>query len=338
MAPVTERPHESETPQADPSDDDVDEVELDLGSGPETGAVELELELEVVSDPDGDELAAAAPGGHDAGDEDDEDELIEDELLDLELDDEEDDELDDDVGEIDETVGDGRVAYDCTSWAGESRGLLAGLLDTSGIRHAWQGTTVTVFEEDEERVDALIDDVLASARPALDPTAEKVVYEVGSWPAALQTSLADALTVADLPYEWDERGDLVVYAEHEEEVEAILDELPDPDDPELVEGELWADDGIVVHELLDGLFLAGGRLAKRVDDAASILKVDEVAGDLERMPPPFGFEPGQWRTLVGRAVRLRDALAAAPGSDDALDDHELSTLAGEVRGHGRPDA
>ena len=186
--------------------------------------------------------------------------------------------------------------------------MLASLLDTNDIRHAWQGTTVTVLEEDEARVDALIDDVLASARPALDPTAEKVVYEVGVWPAALQTSLADALTVADLPYEWDERGDLVIYAEHEEEVEVILDELPDPDDPELDGLEdgvasLSSDDGLAVHELLDQLFVGSDRLARHPTDAGSIVRVDEAVGDLERMPPPFGFEPGQWRTLVTRAVR-----------------------------------
>lgn len=246
------------------------------------------------------------------------------------------DDTGEDVGEVDETVDDGQVAYECATWAGESRALLASLLDTNDIRHAWQGTTVTVLEEDEDRVDALIDDVLASARPALDPAAEKVVYEVGVWPAALQTSLADALTVADLPYEWDERGDLVIYAEHEAEVEVILDELPDPDDPELDGLEdgaasLSSDDGLAVHELLDQLFVGSDRLARHPTDAGSIVRVDQAVGDLERMPPPFGFEPGQWRTLVTRAVRLRDAFEATPGTDDALADAELSSLAGEVR-------
>ncbi|MSX75688.1 MAG: hypothetical protein F2744_08470, partial [Actinobacteria bacterium] len=63
-----------------------------------------------------------------------------------------------------EDVGleDGQMAYECSSWAGESRGLLGSLLVSAGINHAWQGTTVTVHEADEERVDALIDDVLAS--------------------------------------------------------------------------------------------------------------------------------------------------------------------------------
>jgi len=253
--------------------------------------------------------------------------------LELQQEDEVDDELGapEDVGEIDETLEDGQVAYDCTTWAGESRALLRSLLDTSDIPHAWQGTTVTVREEDEERVDGLVDDVLASARPALDPTAEKVVYEVGVWPASLQTSLADALTVADLPYEWDEQGDLVVYAEHEAEVEVILEQLPEPDGDDDDGADLSSDDGLAVHDLLDRLFIGADRLVKHPQDASAIVRVDEATAVLERMAPPFGFEPGQWRTLVGRAVRLREALEAEPGTEDAIDDEEFSTLAGEVR-------
>jgi hypothetical protein len=294
--------NDAATPRPDPADNDRDNQDPD---GPEeeevTGAYELAIEVE-----QGDEAEDAL----DIGDGDDEES---------------------DVGDFDETVGDGEVAYDCTTWAGESRALLANLLDTNGIVHAWQGTVVSVREEDEAAVDLLIEDVLASARPALDPAAPKVVYEVGRWPAGLQTSLADALTVADLPYEWDERGDLVVYEEHEDEVEAILDQLPDPDDPDLDAGELSSDDGLAVHDRLDRLFDGASRLAKHPDEAAAVIAVDEVASDLERMAPPFGFEPGQWRLLVGKAVALRDALAADPGTDDALDDDGLSALAAETR-------
>ncbi len=221
------------------------------------------------------------------------------------------------------------LLYDCTTWAGESRGLLTSLLSSHGIAHVWQGTVLSVLPGDEAVVDGLIDDVMASARPALEPDAAKVVYEVGSWPAALQSMLADSLTVADLPYEWDERGDLVVYAEHEEEVEVLLDDLPDPDAPEFA-GEVSANDGIAVHELLDRLFMAASKLASK-DDSASILAVDDVAATLERMGPPFGFEPPQWKALVGMSSRLRDALAAGPGDEVALTDPEIRTLSGDLK-------
>lgn len=221
------------------------------------------------------------------------------------------------------------LLYDCTTWAGESRGLLTSLLSSHGIAHVWQGTVLSVLPGDEAVVDGLIDDVMASARPALEPDAAKVVYEVGSWPAALQSMLADSLTVADLPYEWDERGDLVVYAEHEEEVEVLLDDLPDPDAPEFA-GEVSANDGIAVHELLDRLFMAASKLASK-DDSASILAVDDVAATLERMGPPFGFEPPQWKALVRMSSRLRDALAAGPGDEVALTDPEIRTLSGDLK-------
>lgn len=288
-------PEESPGPAEDYVDGDLDEM---------TGTFELELEIEQE-----DETEDAVGEEGFVGEEAD----------------------DDEVGEFDETLQDGQVAYECTTWAGESRGLLASLLETSGIPHAWQGTTVTVREEDEERVDALVEDVLASARPALDPRAEKIVYEVGTWPATLQTSLADALTVADLPYEWDERGDLVVYAEHEEEVELIMEQLPDPDDPELEPGGVSSDDGLAVHGLLDQLFVGAERLAKKPGDAAAIVRVDEATAGLERMSAPFGFEPPQWSRLVAGAVELRDALEAGEDDEGAVDDEELATLAATIR-------
>ncbi|UDY37164.1 hypothetical protein [Dermatobacter hominis] len=288
---------------------------------------ELDDELEEELDDLDEELGAADEALAEAEDDDDVDDGADDRLVEgVEL---VEDFGDEEVVERLEGGDDEELVYDCTSWAGESRGLLASLLETHGIRHAWQGTVLSVLPEDEDAVDELIDEVMASARPALDPSAEKVVYEVGSWPAALQTMLADALTVADLPYEWDERGDLVVYAEHEEDVEVILDDMPDPDDPD-VAGEVSSDDGIAVHELLDRLFLASSRLASK-DDPASMVAVDEAVGELERMAPPFGFEPPQWRTLVTRAIALRDALTAGPDDPGALDDDELRTVAADVR-------
>ena len=54
-------------------------------------------------------------------------------------------------------------SHDCTTWAGESRGLLASLLDSPRDPHAWQGTVLSVHPEDGDDVDDLIDDVMASA-------------------------------------------------------------------------------------------------------------------------------------------------------------------------------
>ena len=233
-----------------------------------------------------------------------------------------------DAGGLVETdLGDGQLAYDCAAWAGESRSLLTSLLTTSGVAHAWQGTMLTVREEDEAAVDELVDEVLASARPALDPTAVRLVYEVGSWPVALQTELADALTVADIVYEWDERGDLVVAESDEDAVAAVLDELPEPDVADADGEEISADDGVAVHELLDSLFMAASRLVKHPADPAATVSMVDDAELIARVALPFGFEPEQWRGLVAEVDALRIALEAHPADDEAGRPEESSGVA-----------
>lgn len=228
---------------------------------------------------------------------------------------------------------DGQLSYDCAGWAGESRGLLSSLLSTAGIAHVWQGTTVTVREEDESAVDELIDEVLATARPALDPNAPRLVYEVGQWPVSLQTELVDALTAADVPYEWDERGDLVVREEDEDTVAAVLDELPEPDDE-----QISADDGVAVHELFDSLFMAAAKLAKHPADPSATVSLVDDAEVITRVALPFGFEPGQWRQLVATVVSLRDAIDGESDEvdgeeSDAPSDERISELAVALRDH-----
>jgi hypothetical protein len=225
----------------------------------------------------------------------------------------------------------GQLAYDCAAWAGESRGMLTSLMSSNGIAHAWQGTMLTIHDGDEARVDELIDDVLAAARPALDPSAPKLVYEVASWPVALQTELAEALTVEDVAYEWDERGDLVVLESDEDVVAEVLADLPDPDD-----SRVSSDDGVAVHELLDRVFMAADRLARNGSDAQGTVQLVDSAEILGRMALPFGFEPAQWRRLVAEVTGLSDAIEPdstnEPGEPLAdVTDDEIAAMATSVR-------
>lgn len=215
---------------------------------------------------------------------------------------------------------DGQLAYDCAGWAGETRGLLKSLLVTNEIPHVWQGTTLTVRESDEARVDELIDEVSGTARPALDPSEPKVVYEVGAWPASLQSLLAESLTHADLPYEWDEHGDLVVLEADEEAVSLVMEDLPDPD-----ESTIASDDGVAVHELLDAVFMSTDRLARNGADAAGTVALADAAEVIERLALPFGFEPGEWRAFVARVTELRDALTGGPMIGGAVADDDVAS-------------
>jgi len=223
---------------------------------------------------------------------------------------------------------DGLLSYEVSEWSGESRGLLDAMLTSAGIRHVWQGTTLGVDEVREAEVDAIIDEVLATATAGLDPDRDKVVYEVGSWPAGLQQSLAESLAVAEISYEWDTAGDLVVYVDDEEPVEAILEGMPDPDDSDRQA------DGLDVQSVLSSLWGAARDLAKDAGGVDAVVDLAESADQMELMSLPFGFEPPVWRQLVERAGGLREALDVT--GDDSWTDEEINEAAADLRDLVRP--
>lgn len=221
---------------------------------------------------------------------------------------------------------DGYVSFDLAPWSHESRTLIASMLDSNEVAHAWQGTTVSVEQHHLDEMELLIDETLASTRHSLDPALSRNVYEVGSWSAAMQTGLAEALTVAEIPYEWDERGDLVVYSSDEEAVEAIFDAMPDPDDPDAVDA-----DGVDVQSALSRLWASSRTLAKKPQDASAILEAIEASDQLESFAVPFGFESIEWHRLVRKSGDLRRALEE-PDEDAQLSDEQLQELASEIAG------
>ena len=138
------------------SDDYLDETE-----------VEDTPEVEYAPEVDDDE--------HDLDDDDDE------------ADDDDDDIVDAEMVEVDATEFDDHVDYEIAEWSGQSRALLDSMLETEGIDHIWQGTTLSVRVADEAATDSLIEIATQTASQGLDPERARVVSEVGTWSAAMQT-------------------------------------------------------------------------------------------------------------------------------------------------------
>jgi hypothetical protein len=216
------------------------------------------------------------------------------------------------------------ITYDVSEWAGASRTMLDALLVGDDIPHFWQGTELYVKNEYERRVDELIDEVLDSASPALEAGRDKVVYEVGSWSAALQSGLAESLGVADIAYEWSESGDLLVYADDEERVDTILDAMPDPEDAELSDA-----DGLAIQDVLSKLFLATGTLRRSPTDSDAVIDAVDAANRLERLSVPFGFEAPVWRGIVDDALALRELLDG--DSEESVSDDSVKEQASSMR-------
>jgi hypothetical protein len=230
------------------------------------------------------------------------------------------------------------VAYELNEWSAQARVLLEQLLTGADITRVWEGTDLVVRANDEERVDELVEQVRATEKPPLDPDAEKIVYEVSDWTSDQLGTLTDALLDAEINYEFDIDGDLVVLASDEESVEALLDQIefgPDPsatdggaagddgresdDDEDLDDRAAGAggdaDDGLETAEILSDLFVACDRLQKHASDHQGVLGAVAAANRLEGRPVPFGFEPRVWDEIQADAVALRADIEGDEATD-----------------------
>ncbi len=71
--------------------------------------------------------------------------------------------------------------------------MLEQLLAGADITRVWEGTDLVVRAGDEATVDDLVEQVRATDQPALDPDAEKIVYEVNDWTSDQLGTLTDGL-------------------------------------------------------------------------------------------------------------------------------------------------
>lgn len=195
----------------------------------------------------------------------------------------------------------GELEYDCSPWAQETRQILRSLVAESGIPHAWEGTVLVVPGAFEERADELVEAAMATARSALGTAREKVAYEVSLWSAASQNRLVDSLVEQRVPHEWDAEGDLVVHAEDAEELEALIDDLGEPDGSDDL-------DGLELHERLGELFMATDRLCRDPHDTKAARAVGKTLEELGRASLPFGVEPELWLRLHRQGESLLGSL------------------------------
>jgi hypothetical protein len=263
----------------------------------------------------------------------------------------------------DEDQPDGQIEYQLHPWAGESRVMLEQLLQSEGIRHAWEGADLLVSAADEARVDALLAQVEVTTLPTLDPDAPKIAYGIDDWTDEQQTELMHELEAVGISYEFDAEGALVVLEEDDERVEAILDriEFPDgvpvaideddddgsdddeddgaedeedaeedeeEDDDEEYEEEEY--DGLEAADVMSDLFVAADRLMHHADDPEGVLSLVDRAADAAKMPLPYGFDRGLWADIVLQAGALKSLIEDDDSEDDAIKEH-AATLRGTLR-------
>jgi hypothetical protein len=193
--------------------------------------------------------------------------------------------------------------------------------------HVWEGATLVVRAEDEERVDELVEQVEVTNQPTLDPDKEQVVFELEDWPDEKRSALSESLEEAQIPFGFDENDDLVVLEDDEERVEAVLDQVDYNFSLDAAEvsgdggddGETGGDDdGLAAQEVMSELFVAADKLMHDPDDSGAVLRFTEAAGTVAALALPYGFAPGSWEEIVTLSGELRSLLDEADSEDEAV--------------------
>ena len=232
------------------------------------------------------------------------------------------------------------LEYDFHEWSLEGRVMLAQLLKVDEVVHSWQGTTLLVHESFEEAVDSLVDEVTeteeakeAISRP-ISPDEELTAFDLAPWSEELRQELVELLVQARVPHIID-RGasdagdssdslpddggvedsgaevcDLLVREADEERVDLVIDDLLAREE----EAQFAELDGLELHDLLGGLFMACDRLRREPVDLEGQRNAAICARTIAGVRTPFGFSAADWRTLRSAAGDLLE-LVENPETD-----------------------
>jgi hypothetical protein len=169
---------------------------------------------------------------------------------------------------------------------------------------------------------SLEDPPVALARSEVDD--EQIAYDLSEWPAADRTIATADLFELAIPYRWEDGLVLVVPAEAEEQVDALLDEI---DENALSGNEGVTDDALLVEEngedggeeaatAMSDLFVAADDLSHGTYDEEKVVEFIEAAGVVAQSLPPYGLEKIVWTRIQNDASAIVRAIEKGEDGDD----------------------
>jgi hypothetical protein len=211
-----------------------------------------------------------------------------------------------------------RKTYAMAEWTPGQQSQLSNLLGMTGLPHEFDvNGDLVVLAEDEDEIDAFIEEVKRTTVRPLDPDAEHTVYEMAEWSTEQQARLTNMLIRAGLSHEFDDDGDLVVNARDEDAVDDVIDRLEDA----IASGEpdvIHVDDDLRGNDLLSNAFDAADRIRRNTHDHEAILEFLESEVEIGRLALPYGFERDDWDRLLLDLATLRDSLESETPDDDTI--------------------
>lgn len=224
------------------------------------------------------------------------------------------------------------VGLDLTTWGEAGRAALDERLHLLDAPHGWDGAILIVDEADMAWIARIIEQVEDERSIALDPEADQIAYDLTGWDDVNRSLLVHGLQERALAF-GVEADELVVHEADEDAVDALIDQIlePDPASSGLVATDAAADDEALGEEpreeLLGDLFVLADLLVHDPRDEGSHEQLAARSAEVAGSRPPYGVERAWWRAVGERLTGL-EALVA-PG--DQLDDDDVVAAATALR-------
>lgn len=213
-------------------------------------------------------------------------------------------------------VNDGdEVAYELEGWSNQLKLSLEGMLSKSEIRHVWEAAVLVVPAEFEEQVDALIATVEGVEAVELDEEGPQVAFDLAELSTEELDELDARLYADGVVHAWTEELELLVPEAAAEAVEAVIDEIINPDDDVDL---LAAAGGIVLQDRLSALYVAVDKLVKDPLGAKQVARFLAASEGVGELGVPYGLAGDEWTSFLGTVDDLRTVVQSDPA--DALDD------------------
>jgi hypothetical protein len=169
-----------------------------------------------------------------------------------------------------------------------------------------------------------------------------IVYELDEWTADQRGALEQRLVAAEIEHQWEastgadvqegyEPGnpwevgtDLVVGEQDEEAVDALLDEVENPDALDAVADDDSVDDE-ANYAIMANLYVAADRLKDDPGDLAVAGEFFDAADAAASAAAPFGIDPEVWRRVQELAVEVSRAI------ESEEDDEQVQSAAQRLR-------
>jgi hypothetical protein len=220
------------------------------------------------------------------------------------------------------------IAYELHGWNGLARVTVERALHAEGTPHRWEGPTLAVTVDDEDKVDGILATIDERMNTSMIPVVEadeegRIGFDLGVSNADLRARVEQKLDDLGIAHDLQEDGFLMVPVAQGDEVGDIIEDAQSF----LRSAETFGEgvDGIEAHEVVEALFFASDVLRRTPGDAKWQRQILDNEALARQLLLPFGYEATMWRGVLDQTAILVALI------EDTVDDELIETEASALR-------